>query len=129
MKGLGFIRKIVSVMVISTVFMFVVGVNNAKAFDLSSFVDIGSGETQGATTTTTQETTTEETTNNTTNNVENNTTNNTTNKTSNSVSSSTSKDSKLPATGSNVEIIFIAGAIVLVSTTVIIYKKSRIKIK
>ena len=128
MKGLGFIRKIVSVMVISTVFMFVVGVNNAKAFDLSSFVDIGSGETQGATTTT-QETTTEETTNNTTNNVENNTTNNTTNKTSNSVSSSTSKDSKLPATGSNVEIIFIAGAIVLVSTTVIIYKKSRIKIK
>ena len=128
MKGLGFIRKIVSVMVISTVFMFVVGVNNAKAFDLSSFVDIGSGETQGATTTT-QETTTEETTNNTTNNVENNATNNTTNKTSNSVSSSTSKDSKLPATGSNVEIIFIAGAIVLVSTTVIIYKKSRIKIK
>lgn len=128
MKGLGFIRKIVSVMVISTVFMFAVGVNNAKAFDLSSFVDIGSGETQGATTTT-QETTNEETTNNTTNNVENNTTNNTTNKTSNSVSSSTSKDSKLPATGSNVEIIFIAGAIVLVSTTVIIYKKSRIKIK
>ena len=54
-----------------------------------------------------------------------NTTTNTTNKTS---TSSASKE-KMPATGSNIEIIFIIGAAVLVSTAVILYTKQNIKLK
>lgn len=43
-------------------------------------------------------------------------------------SSSKSNESELPATGSNAEIIFIASMVVLIGTTIFVYKKSKIKL-
>lgn len=43
-------------------------------------------------------------------------------------SSSKSNDSVLPATGSNAEIIFIVSMVVLIGTTIFVYKKSKIKL-
>lgn len=44
-------------------------------------------------------------------------------------SSSSNSSNKIPATGSNVEIIFAAGTIVLVGGAIFVYKKQSIKIK
>lgn len=43
-------------------------------------------------------------------------------------SSSKSNESELPATGSNAEIIFIASMVVLIGTTIFVYKKLKIKL-
>lgn len=122
MKDNRIVKKVILVMIVISVFMLALSFRAVyAALDLNSggFESIGSGSTPDNTN---QEpvTTTETPKNNV---VENNTANNATNK-----SSSAANESKLPATGSNTEIIFAIGVAALAGTAIVIYKKASVKI-
>lgn len=126
MKDNRIVKKVILVMIVISVFMLALSFRAVyAALDLNSggFESIGSGSTPDNTN---QEpvTTTETPKNNV---VENNTTNNTANNATNK-SSSAANESKLPATGSNTEIIFAIGVAALAGTAIVIYKKASVKI-
>ncbi|MBQ3409323.1 MAG: DUF4366 domain-containing protein [Clostridia bacterium] len=49
--------------------------------------------------------------------------------TSTSTSTSSASSTKMPATGSNTEVIFVVGAVILISGAVFVFKKQNIKLK
>lgn len=125
MKDNSMVKKVIMGMLIASVIMLVVSFRAVYAA-----LDLNSGDVFESINDNTQpeQTPAAETPKNNVvvnNIVQNNTTekNNTTNK-----SSSASNESKLPATGSNTEIIFVVGMSALAGIVVVIYKKANVKI-
>ena len=127
-KNIKFMSKIV---VLSMLFIALIGARSFAAepinpdnLDFTNIPENGTSTSSGTTTTTTTTTTDNKTTNTTTN-----TTNTTKNTTTNTTSTSSASKEKMPATGSNVEIIFVVGSIVLVSGAIFLFRKQNIKLK
>lgn len=127
-KNIKFMSKIV---VLSMLFIALVGAKSFAAepinpdnLDFTNIPESGTSNTTSSGTTTTTTTTENKTTNTTTN-----TTNTTKNTTTNTTSTSSASKEKMPATGSNVEIIFVVGSIVLVSGAIFLFRKQNIKLK
>lgn len=143
-----FLRRSIIVMVIGALLIFV---SSPRAFaaetinldDIQSFMSIDSGTSQSTTTTTTDQpsgsgSTGASTNTGTSTSTETGTTSSSTgsSSTSGTTSSSTSgtnpvssksKDDNLPETGSNTEVIFTIGSIILVSIAICAHKRANIK--
>ena len=129
-KNIKFMSKIV---VLSMLFIALIGARSFAAEPINpdnlDFTNIPENGTSTSTSSGTTTTTTTTTTDNKTTNTTANTTNTTKNTTTNTTSTSSASKEKMPATGSNVEIIFVVGSIVLVSGAIFLFRKQNIKLK
>ncbi len=126
------VRFMLKIAIISALFIMVVAVRafaaevNMNNIDFTNIPETGTSGSNSTNNTTNTANTTN--TSNTTNTANKTNTTNTTNKTNNT-STSSSSNTKMPATGSNLEIIFGVVAIVVVSGAIFFYRKQNIKLK
>ena len=124
MKNVKFMKNVLKIVAISIMFVLALSTRsfadepiNFDNLNFDNIPEAGSSSSSSTSTSTTTSTTTSTKTN---------TTSNTTNSTSKTTSAS---KEKMPATGSNTEIIFAVAAVVLISTGIVLFRRQNIKLK
>ena len=126
MKNVKFMKNVLKVVAISIMFVLALSTRSFADepinFDNLNFDNIPEAGSSSSSSTSTSTSTTTSTATST----KTNTTSNTTNSTSKTTSAS---KEKMPATGSNTEIIFAVAAVVLISTGIVLFRRQNIKLK
>lgn len=124
MKNVKFMKNVLKIVAISIMFVLALSTRsfadepiNFDNLNFDNIPEAGSSSSSSTSTSTTTSTATSTKTN---------TTSNTTNSTSKTTSAS---KEKMPATGSNTEIIFAVAAVVLISTGIVLFRRQNIKLK
>lgn len=124
MKNVKFMKNVLKIVAISIMFVLALSTRsfadepiNFDNLNFDNIPEAGSSSSSSTSTSTTTSTATSTKTN---------TTSNTTNSTSKTTSAS---KEKMPATGSNTEIVFAVAAVVLISTGVVLFRRQNIKLK
>jgi LPXTG-motif cell wall-anchored protein len=126
MKNVKFMKNVLKIVAISIMFVLALSTRSFADepinFDNLNFDNIPEAGSSSSSSTSTSTSTTTSTATST----KTNTTSNTTNSTSKTTSAS---KEKMPATGSNTEIIFAVAAVVLISTGIVLFRRQNIKLK
>lgn len=122
MKNVKFMKNVLKIVAISIMFVLALSTRsfadepiNFDNLNFDNIPEAGSSSSTSTSTTTSTATSTKT-----------NTTSNTTNSTSKTTSAS---KEKMPATGSNTEIIFAVAAVVLISMGIVLFRRQNIKLK
>ena len=128
MKNVKFMKNVLKIVAISIMFVLALSTRsfadepiNFDNLNFDNIPEAGSSSSSSTSTSTSTSTTTSTATS-----TKTNTTSNTTNSTSKTTSAS---KEKMPATGSNTEIIFAVAAVVLISTGIVLFRRQNIKLK